>query len=436
MFHFCRLLFFMATNRNAAIGFIFITLLIDVIGFGIIIPVMPKLIEELGQVDLSRASRIGGWLLFAFAITQFCFSPLIGGLSDRYGRRPVLLASLFGFAIDYLFLAFAPTIGWLFLGRVVAGITGASMTTASAYIADISTPETRAKNFGIIGAAFGLGFVIGPAIGGLLGGFGTRVPFMVAAGLCLLNFLYGFFILPESLKKESRRTFEWVRAVPGVTLLKLRRYPSLTSLVFSLFLVYIGSHAVHSNWSFFTIERFGWTPGMIGLSLAVVGVLVGGVQGGLTRVVNPKLGNEKSIYTGLALYSLGMLLFAFASQTWMMFLFLIPYCLGGICGPALQAIMAGYVPSNEQGELQGSLTGVMSLTTIIGPPLMTNVFAHFTSKAAPVYFPGASFLVGAFFMIASALIAYYALHKKKVKPAETQGPAVTKQVVSLTDTGI
>ena len=407
----------MASNRNAAIGFIFITLLIDVIGFGIIIPVMPGLIEELAHVNVSEASKIGGWLLFAFAVTQFCFSPLVGNLSDRFGRRPVLLASLLGFAIDYLFLAFAPTLPWLFVGRIVAGFTGASFTTASAYIADISTPENRAKNFGMIGAAFGLGFIIGPALGGLLGGFGTRVPFMAAAGLCFLNFLYGFFVLPESLKPEARRKFEWVRTIPGVSLYNLRKYPSLTGLVFALILVYIGSHAVHSNWSFFTIERFQWSTSMIGISLAVVGLLVGGVQGGLTRVVNPKLGNEKSIYIGLTFYALGMLLFAFASQSWMMFAFLVPYCLGGICGPALQAVMAGYVPANEQGELQGSLAGLMSLTTIIGPPLMTNVFARFTSKSAPVYFPGAPFLVGAAFMIASALIAYFALHKKQLQPA-------------------
>jgi DHA1 family tetracycline resistance protein-like MFS transporter len=418
----------MATNRNAAIGFIFVTLLIDVIGFGIIIPVMPHLIQELGHADLSHASRIGGWLLFSFAITQFLFSPLVGNLSDRYGRRPVLLASLLGFSIDYLFLAFAPTLAWLFVGRVVAGITGASMTTASAYIADISSPENRAKNFGIIGAAFGLGFIIGPAIGGLLGGLGTRVPFLVAAGLCLLNFLYGLLILPESLAKEARRSFQWKRIIPGVSLLKLRRYPALTGLVLSLFFVYIGSHAVHSNWSFFTIERFGWTPGMIGISLAVVGLLVGVVQGGLTRVVNPKIGNEKSVYVGLALYALGMLLFSFATQSWMMFAFLVPYCLGGICGPALQAIMAGYVPNNEQGELQGSLTGLMSLTTIIGPPLMTNVFAFFTSKAAPVYFPGSSFLLGAVFMTGSAVIAYYALHKRGVEQEEV--PSVEATPVS------
>ena len=402
----------MAGKRNAAIGFIFITLLIDVIGFGIIIPVMPALIGELGHASVSEASKIGGWLLFAFAITQFCFSPFIGNLSDRYGRRPVLLASLFGFAVDYVFLAFAPSIAWLFVGRIVAGITGASFTAASAYIADISSPEDRAKNFGMIGAAFGLGFIIGPAIGGLLGSFGTRVPFMVAAVLCMLNFLYGYFILPESLKKENRRKFEWRRTIPGVSLWNLRKYPALSGLVIAMFLVYLGSHAVQSNWSFFTIERFKWSPGMIGISLAVVGLLVGGVQAGLTRVVNPKLGNEKSIYIGLLFYTLGMLLFAFASQSWMMFVFLIPYCLGGICGPALQSIMAGYVPANEQGALQGSLAGLMSATTIIGPPLMTNTFAYFTDKTHAVYFPGSSFLLGAVFMLSSAIVAYVALHKQ------------------------
>ncbi|MBD0331077.1 MAG: TCR/Tet family MFS transporter [Chitinophagaceae bacterium] len=402
----------MAANRSPAMGFIFITLLIDVIGFGIIIPVMPKLIEELAHVNVSQASRIGGWLLFAFAIMQFICSPFIGNLSDKYGRRPVLLASLFGFAVDYLFLAFAPTIGWLFVGRIVAGITGASFTTAAAYIADISTPETRAKNFGMIGAAFGLGFIIGPAIGGLLGGFGTRVPFMMAAGLCMLNFLYGLIILPESLKPENRRRFEWMRTVPGVSLLRLRKYPALTGLVFSLFLVYLGAHAVQSNWSFFTIERFHWSTGMIGMSLAVVGLLVGGVQAGLTRIVNPKLGNVKSIYIGLILYSVGMFSFAFATKSWMMFAFLVPYCLGGICGPALQSVIAGSVPPNEQGALQGSLTSIASVTTIIGPLLMNNIFAYFTGKSAPVYFPGASFLVGAIFMILSAFIAFFTLHEK------------------------
>ncbi len=402
----------MAGNQKAAIGFIFITLLIDVTGFGIIIPVMPKLIEDLAHVGISRASQIGGWLLFAFAITQFCFAPMMGNLSDRFGRRPVLLASLFAFSIDYVILAFAPTLAWLFVGRIIAGITGASFSTATAYIADISNAENRAKNFGMIGAAFGLGFVIGPVLGGLLGSFGARVPFMVSAILCMVNFLYGYFILPESLKPENRRKFEWKRIIPGVSLMNLKKYPAIGGLIISLILVYLGSHAVQSNWSFFTIEKFKWDTKMIGFSLAAVGLLVGAVQGGLTRVINPKLGNEKSIYIGLALYALGMFLFAFASQSWMMFVFLIPYCLGGICGPALQSVMAAHVPANEQGELQGSLAGLMSATTIIGPVMMTNIFAYFTSKRAPVYFPGSSFLLGFLFMLASAIVAYYALHKQ------------------------
>lgn len=400
-------------NRKAAIGFIFITLLIDVTGLGLIIPVMPKLIEDLLQTsDISKASRYGGWLTFAYAFVQFLFAPVLGNLSDKYGRRPVLLFSLLGFGIDYLFLSFAPSIGWLFIGRVIAGITGASFTTASAYIADISTPENRAQNFGMIGAAFGLGFILGPMIGGLLGELGARVPFFVAAGLALLNCAYGYFVLPESLSKENRRNFEWRRANPVGSLLQLKKYPAVAGLIISMILIYIAGHAVQSNWSFFNIERFGWSPKMIGISLGIVGLLVGGVQGGLVRVINPRIGNEKSVYVGLGLYALGLLLFAFATEGWMMFVFLIPYCLGGIAGPALQSIISGHVPPNEQGELQGALTSLMSATSIIGPPLMTNLFAYFTHKEAPVYFPGAAFFLGALLMIASTYYAYKALHTK------------------------
>lgn len=407
----------MANNRKAAMGFIFITLLIDVTGFGLIIPVMPKLIEQLlGVSDVSKASQYGGWLTFAYAFMQFIFAPVLGNLSDKYGRRPVLLFSLFGFGIDYLFLCFAPSIWWLFVGRLVAGVTGASFTTASAYIADISTPENRAQNFGMIGAAFGLGFIVGPLIGGLLGEFGPRVPFYVAAGLALTNWLYGYFVLPESLDQEHRRPFEWRRANPLGSLLQLKKYPAVGGLVVSLVLVYLAAHAVQSNWSFFNIEKFKWSPKMIGISLGAVGLLVGVVQGGLVRVINPKIGNEKSVYIGLGLYALGLLLFAFASESWMMFVFLIPYCLGGIAGPALQSIISGHVPPNEQGELQGALTSLMSATSIIGPPMMTNLFAYYISKAAPFYFPGVSFLLGAIFMIASALWAYFALREEKQHP--------------------
>jgi MFS transporter, DHA1 family, tetracycline resistance protein len=406
---------YMAKDRKAAVGFIFITLLIDVMGWGLIIPVMPDLIAQLKNISINEASPYGAWLLSAYAITQFLFAPVIGNLSDKYGRRPVLLSSLLGFGIDYLFLALAPTYGWLFVGRIIAGITGASFTTASAYIADVSTVETRAKNFGMIGAAFGLGFVIGPALGGLLAGWGIRAPFYAAAVLCLLNALYGYFVLPESLSKEHRREFHWKRANPLGSLQLLKRYPAIGGLALSFFLLYLAAQSVQGNWSFFTIYRFHWSEKMVGISLAVVGLLVGGVQGGLNRVINPRLGNEKSIYLGLILYTLGLVLFAFATEGWMMFAFLVPYCLGGIAGPALQSMLAGHVPPNEQGELQGTLTSLMSLTTIIGPPIMNNIFKYFTTKNAPVHFPGAFFLLAAVFMLVSVLIAYYVLQKEKTE---------------------
>ncbi|MGB4843580.1 MAG: TCR/Tet family MFS transporter [Ferruginibacter sp.] len=403
----------MASNRNAAVGFIFITLLIDVIGFGIIIPVMPTLISELKGVDISTASTYGSLLMFSYAIVQFFFAPIIGNLSDKYGRRPVLLFSLFCFGIDYLFLALAPTYGWLFVGRIIAGISGASMTTGAAYIADVSTPENRAKNFGMIGAAFGLGFIIGPMIGGLLGGLGPRIPFYAAAILALVNWIYGYFVLPESLSKENRRAFEWKRANPVGALLHLRKYPAITGLAFAIFLVYVAAHAIMSNWSYFTMYRFSWDEKMVGISLAVVGVLVAGVQGGLTRVINPKLGNEKTLYIGLSLYAIGMLLFGIATQSWMMFVFLIPYCLGGIAQPALQSVMAGHVPANVQGELQGTITSLMSLAAIIGPLLMNNLFFYFTHSEAPLHLPGAPFLLASVLMATAAIIAYRTLHPDK-----------------------
>ncbi len=408
----------MVSPKKAAIRFIFVTLLIDVIGFGIIIPVMPKLIEELIHGNISDAAEYNGWLLLSFSLAQFLFSPILGNLSDKYGRRPVLLVSLFGFGVDYLVLSFAPNITWLFVGRVVAGIAGASFTTGAAYIADISTPENRAQNFGMIGAAFGLGFIIGPVIGGLLGQYGARVPFIAAAILCFLNWLWGFFILPESLPKEKRRKFEWKRAYPLLSLLNLRKYKGISQLVGSLILVYIAVHAVQSNWAFYVTEKFNWSEKMIGLSLGAVGLLVGLVQGGLIRIVHPWLGNERSVYVGLLLYSIGMLLFGLATQSWMMFAFLVPYCCGGIAGPALQSIISGHVPSNEQGELQGSLTSLMSLTSIFGPPIMTNLFAYFTRPKAPVHFPGAPFMLGAILMLASAIMAYHALKTEKVRAAK------------------
>ena len=416
---FLLLCFMKKKEKKAAIGFIFLTLVIDITGWGIIIPVVPKLIQELTGGDLSDASKIGGWLLFTYAFTQFLLSPLIGNLSDKYGRRPIILFSLLGFSIDYLFIAFAPTLMWLFVARFISGITGASITTATAYIADISTPENRAKNFGMIGAAFGIGFIIGPVIGGLLGQFGARVPFYAAAALCFINFLYGYFVLPESLPKENRRELDWSKTNPIKAIMNLRKYPKIFGLFISIMLVYIGSHAVHSNWSYFTMYQFKWDEKMVGISLGIIGLLVGIVQGGLIRWINPKIGNEKSIIYGLILYTLGMFLFSMATESWMMFTFLIPYCLGGIAGPALQSVITENVPANEQGEIQGTLTSIMSATAIIGPPLMSNVFYNFSNKNAVVNFPGAPFVLGGILMLFSAIIAFYSFKKQRLLAAIT-----------------
>jgi len=393
------------SKKEAALGFIFVTLLIDITGLGIIIPVLPKLIETLIHGNLSDASRYAGLLTLAYAVMQFLFAPVLGNLSDKYGRRPVLLGSLTGFGIDYLFLAFAPSIGWLFVGRAIAGITGASYTTASAYIADVSTPEKRAQNFGMIGIAFGLGFIIGPVIGGVLGKYSTQLPFLAAAGLALLNALYGFFVLPESLDEAHRRRFELRRANPIGSLKQLNKYPTVLGLAASLFLVYFAAQSVQSVWTFYTMSKFGWNEAWVGYSLGFVGLTIAAVQGGLIRVAIPKLGQERSIWVGLLFYAIGLLLFAIATKGWMMFAFMIPYALGGIAGPALQGVMTHQVPPNEQGELQGALTSLASLSAIFGPWVMTYLFYKFTKTGAPFYFPGAPFILGSVLMLLSVLLA-------------------------------
>jgi DHA1 family tetracycline resistance protein-like MFS transporter len=392
-------------KRKAALGFIFATLLIDVMGFGIIIPVIPKLIQHLTNASISDASRYALYLTAAYATMQFIFAPLIGNLSDKYGRRPVLLSSLLGFGVDYLFSAFAPTIGWLFIGRIVAGVTGASFTTASAYIADISTPEKRAANFGMVGVAFGVGFIIGPIIGGVLGNYNIHYPFIAAACLALLNATYGYFILPESLAEEHRRPLDLKKANPFTSVLQLKKYKSVIGLAVSIFLIYFAAQAVQTAWTFYTIYKFQWTTAMIGYSLGVVGLLVAFVQGFLIRIVLPKFGQERSIWVGLLLYAVGLMLFAFASKGWMMFAFLVPYCLGGIAGPAIQGYMSTGVPANEQGNLQGGLTGLMSLSTVLGPIVMLGSFHYFTKPNPFFQFPGAPFAIGSIMMLLSALLA-------------------------------
>lgn len=398
-------------NTKNALLFIFITLLIDCTGIGIIIPVTPKLIEELTGGGVSDAAKYGGWLSVAYAVMQFLFSSVLGGLSDKYGRRPVLLISLLGLGIDYIFLALAPTIFWLFIGRMIAGISGASFTTASAYIADISAPEKRAQNFGMIGVAFGLGFILGPLIGGIFSGFGTRVPFLIAAGLSLLNALYGYFVLPESLDVANRRPFDWKRANPVGMLINLKRYKSLYGLITIIFLINIAGHAAQSTWTYITMLKFDWTVGMVGASLAFVGLTIGIVQGGLIRVVIPKIGEVKAIFVGFTFYLIGFILFAFANHGWMMFAFMVPYALGGLGMPAVQAVISNKIPANEQGEIQGVLTSLISLTAIIGPLLMTNLFYVFTQDNAPFYFPGMPFMMGAALTVVCLLIAIKAIPK-------------------------
>jgi DHA1 family tetracycline resistance protein-like MFS transporter len=393
-------------KRHAALGFIFVTVFIDVLGLGVIIPVLPKLLETLGHVNVSVATQLSGYLTFTYALMQFIFSSVLGNLSDRYGRRPVLLFSLLGFGIDYAFMAFAPSVMWLFVGRAIAGIAGASTTTATAYIADVSTGENRAANFGLIGAATGLGFIVGIAVGGYLGAVGLKIPFLTAAGLALLNALYGYFVLPESLAPENRRAFDWKRANPIAALKKLGAYPAIAGLVSAFTLVYIASKAVETVLAFFLIEKFKWSMSSISSLGIFIGVLLIGIQGGLIRIIIPKLGQQRSIVFGLLFYAIGLVLIAFASQGWMMYLYMIPYCLGGISGPALQGLITSKVEANEQGELQGSLNSLLSVTTVIGPLLMTSLFAHFTNpKLSSIYFPGAPYLLGAILMLISTIIA-------------------------------
>jgi DHA1 family tetracycline resistance protein-like MFS transporter len=407
------------SKKRAALGFIFVTLLIDVIGFGIIIPVVPSLISELENISIPEAAAYGGWLVASFSVMQFIFSPVLGNLSDQYGRRPVLLISLFGFGFDYLLTAFAPTIAWLFVGRIIAGIMGASFTTASAYIADVSTHENRAQNFGMIGAAFGLGFIIGPALGGVIANYGLRAPFIAAAVLTFINWLYGYFILPESLSHDHRRKFDWKRANPLGSLKFFLRYKVILGLVASIVLIYIAGHAVQSTWSYYTMEKYAWDEDMVGYSLAFVGLMVAFVQGWLIRFIIPKLGQERSVYVGLTLYAIRFLLFGLATQGWMMFAFLIPYCLGGIAGPSLQGIMSGQVPANQQGELQGALTSLISLTSILGPLLMTWLFYRYSKPDADIYFPGAAMIAGSILTIVSAFLARLSLKKNIPGPSNT-----------------
>jgi DHA1 family tetracycline resistance protein-like MFS transporter len=393
-----------APHRHAVL-FIFVTILIDTVGFGIIIPVLPELIMQLGHTDLSQAARYGGWLYFVYAVTQFFCAPVIGNLGDRFGRRPVLLSALFALGIDYVVMGLAPGLAWLFVGRFVAGIAGASYAPAYAYIADISPPEKRAQNFGLVGAAFGVGFVLGPTIGGLLGSFGPRAPFFAAAALALLNATFGLFALPESLPRERRRAFQWSRANPFGTLMQLRKQPVVIGLAGVGFLWLLGHQVLPSIWAFYTMLRFDWSEAAVGLSLAASGIVMAISQGGLTRVLIPRLGGERrAAVVGLLSGAAVFLCYAFAPKGWVLYIGIAGWGLAALAWPSLNALMSQQVPANAQGELQGGLASLSSLAAVLGPPLMTQLFGRFSDTAAGPYFPGAPFLAAALLALASAII--------------------------------
>ena len=391
--------------------FIFITILIDCTGIGIIFPIAASIVTEVSHVSVNEAVTYSGWMMTTYAVMLFIFSPVLGGISDRFGRRPVLLISLFGLGVDYLFLSVANTLPLLFIGRSIAGICGASFSTGFAYVADISPPEKRAQNFGMMGAAFGLGFIIGPFLGGMFSEFGTRAPFIAAACLSLLNWLYGFFILPESLKPENRRTFDIKRANPFGAFVQLRKNKSVRILIVCMFMLYLAGQVMPAIWPFYTKFLYKWSDKEIGYSLAFVGVMISVVQGGLIKWAQKKFGAHRTVYIGLAMYIIGLILFAFASESWMVYVFTLVYCLGGVAPPSLQGIISGRIPPNEQGELQGMMTALTSLSTILSPLIMCNLFYFFTSEKTPVHFPGASFAAAAIIIFLGAALCVRELRK-------------------------
>jgi len=403
--------------KRSPLVFIFITMLIDTIGFGIIIPVLPGLLELLTGQGVAQAAIYGGWLAFTFAILQFFSAPVLGNLSDRFGRRVVLLASLFCFGCDYLIMGFAPNLAWLFVGRALAGAAGAAFMPAYAYIADISPPEKRAQNFGIAGAAFGFGFILGPAIGGLLGVLGPRAPFFAAGALALANFAFGFFTLPESLPESARRPFEWKRANPLGTLIQLRKYPVVFGLCGAMFLWQLAHQVLPSSWSFYTMLKFRWSPAEVGWSLAFVGIIMAISQGLLTRRLIPRMGERRAVTGGCISAVIAYLGYAFATQGWMMYAFLLLWFMGAMVYPSMQALMSQQIPANAQGELQGGVASLYSLSSILGPPLMNELLGYFSGEAAPVYFPGAGFFCAALLTCVTLAICMRAARAPHAAPA-------------------
>jgi DHA1 family tetracycline resistance protein-like MFS transporter len=383
-----------STSKHA-LTFVTITVLLDVIGFSLIIPVLPALLMDLTGGTVSRAAIDGGWLAFVYAIMQFLCAPVLGNLSDRFGRRPVLLFAIGALGVDYVIMGLAPTLGWLFLGRAMSGVAGASFTPAYAYVADIAPPERRAQSFGMVSAAFGVGFILGPALGGLLGALGPRAPFFAAAALSLLNFVYGLLVLPESLPPERRRAFNWRRANPLGTLLEMRRHPVVLGLLTALFLWQVGHQVMPATWSFYTKFRFDWSEAMIGASLAAAGIVMAASQAGLMRVLAPRLGERRTALAGIAVATVGYVGYATATAGWMMFAWLGTWLVGALVMPVTNALLSHRIAADAQGELQGAVAILYSLSSIVGPPLMSQLFGRFSPPAAALQVPGAAFLAAA-----------------------------------------
>jgi DHA1 family tetracycline resistance protein-like MFS transporter len=396
-------------QQRRALAIVLATLLIDTIGFGIVMPVMPRLLMQLTGATVSDAARTAGWLMFAFAGMQFLFGPVMGGLGDHFGRRPVILRSLLAFGLDYLVMGFAPNITWLFVSRAIAGIAGASFVTATAYVADITPPEKRAQNFGLIGAVFGAAFVLGPALGGLVAVWGVRAPFFLAAGLALVNATIGYFLLPESLPAERRRPFTWKRANPFGTFASLARRRGALTLLAAWFLWMLAHQSYPAVWAFYTKLRYGWSERAIGASLAYVGLLMALGQALVSRRLIPKIGERRAILLGLSLGFIGFAGNGLATQGWMFVPIFTVAALQGLVFPSMNSTLSRTVAPNEQGELQGGVASLQSVAAIVGPPVLTNVFAYFTRPGTSHPLPGAAFLLAAAFTAgAFAIVAFFA----------------------------
>jgi len=386
----------MSEPRSAGTAFVLVTVLLDTLGLGLLIPVAPRLVASFLHDDLGAASHYFGILVSLYAVMQFVFAPVIGGLSDRFGRRPVILMSLAGAAVSYLLSGLAPALWWLFVGRIVAGITGASFSAAGAYVADVTPAEKRVQAFGLVGAVFGLGFVLGPALGGVLGQAGLRVPYFVAAGLNFLNMMYGLFVLPESLAPANRRPFSFARANPMGSLSALGRHPVVLGLTGTMMCSYLAQWILQSVWALHTQARFGWNLRDVGLSLMVVGIMMALVQGLLVRAVVPRLGERRTLVVGVIAGVLGQAALGLANEGWLMVPAILVLSFGGLAGPAVQAIISREVGATEQGEVQGALSSLNGIAAIVGPLIGTNLLAYFNSAGAP-HVPGAAFFAAAVF---------------------------------------